>query len=215
MSPRLTKNFWRGPPRNSRGWSWNSSWIAAAIKNPHVAEYHKDAARVRAAGLAAAKSHMQSAVPGGHHHAPGARPASTPLLEPQPVLNAILETQSGRFGRRLLLWQADRTELAAFGGELDMAVQMPGWTNVWTMPIQNRVDMLSTGVNTPIGIRVLGRNVDDVMRGSEEVARVVKPLRGAVDVVADPDRAASPTSRSGSIGRGRPHSASASARSTT
>ena len=68
------------------------------------------------------------------------------------------------------------------------AVQMPGWTNVWTMPIQNRVDMLATGVNTPIGIRVLGRNLDDVVRGSEEVARVVKPLRGAVDVVADPIR---------------------------
>ncbi len=160
----------------------------ATIKTPQVAAYHKEAARVRASGLAAAKSHMQSASPGGHHHASGTRTASTPLLEPQPVLNAILETQSQRFGQRLLLWQADRTELAAFGGELDMAVQMPGWTNVWTMPIQNRVDMLSTGVNTPIGIRVLGRNVDDVVRGSEEVARVVKPLRGAVDVVADPTR---------------------------
>ncbi len=68
-----------------------------------------------------------------------------------------------------MLWKVDRDELAAFGGELDSAVQMPGWTNVWTMPIQNRVDMLSTGVNTPIGIRVLGRNLDDVIRGSEEV----------------------------------------------
>jgi Cu(I)/Ag(I) efflux system membrane protein CusA/SilA len=56
------------------------------------------------------------------------------------------------------------------------------------MPIQNRVDMLATGVNTPIGIRVLGRNLDDVVRGSEEVARVVKTLAGAVDVVADPIR---------------------------
>ncbi len=48
--------------------------------------------------------------------------------------------------------------------------------------------MLATGVNTPIGIRVLGRNLDDVIRGSEEVARLVKPLRGAADVVADPIR---------------------------
>src|SRR5204863_459459 len=79
-------------------------------------------------------------------------------------------------------------ELTRFGGELDAAVQMPGWTNVWTMPIQNRVDMLATGVNTPIGIRVLGRNLDDVVRGSDEVARVVKGLPGAVDVVADPIR---------------------------
>ena len=95
---------------------------------------------------------------------------------------------SRSFSRRLLLWKVERDELAAFGGELDLAVQMPGWTNVWTMPIQNRVDMLATGVNTPIGIRVLGRNLDDVVKGSEEVARVVKPLAGAVDVVADPIR---------------------------
>jgi Cu(I)/Ag(I) efflux system membrane protein CusA/SilA len=65
---------------------------------------------------------------------------------------------------------------------------MPGWTNVWTMPIQNRVDMLSTGVNTAIGARVVGRSLDDVVRGSEEVARVVKGIAGAVDVVADPIR---------------------------
>jgi Cu(I)/Ag(I) efflux system membrane protein CusA/SilA len=65
---------------------------------------------------------------------------------------------------------------------------MPGWTNVWTMPIQNRVDMLSTGVNTPIGIRVLGRSLEDVVKGAEEVARVVKGVPGAVDVLADPIR---------------------------
>jgi Cu(I)/Ag(I) efflux system membrane protein CusA/SilA len=56
------------------------------------------------------------------------------------------------------------------------------------MPIQNRVDMLATGVNTTIGIRVLGRTMDDVVRASEEIAGVVKRLKGAVDVVADPIR---------------------------
>ena len=56
------------------------------------------------------------------------------------------------------------------------------------MPIQNRVDMLATGVNTPIGIRLLGRNLDDVVRGADEVARVVKGVPGAVDVLADPIR---------------------------
>jgi Cu(I)/Ag(I) efflux system membrane protein CusA/SilA len=110
------------------------------------------------------------------------------LVEPVPALESLQEELAGRFGRRLLLWKVERDEMAAFGGELDTAVQMPGWTNVWTMPIQNRVDMLATGVNTPIGIRVLGRNLDDVIGGSEEVARVVKPLAGAVDVVADPIR---------------------------
>ena len=67
------------------------------------------------------------------------------------------------FARKLLLWPRDRVELAGFGGEMDRAVQMPGWTNVWTMPIQNRVDMLATGVNTSVGVRVTGRSLDDVV----------------------------------------------------
>jgi Cu(I)/Ag(I) efflux system membrane protein CusA/SilA len=157
----------------------------ATIIDPGVASHRAAAAALRAAAVAAA-TRQRPAASGPHHHA--TRSASTPLLEPQPALDAIQDELSRRLSRWLLLWQAARDELAGFGGELDGAVQMPGWTNVWTMPIQNRVDMLATGVNTPIGIRVLGRNLDDVVRGSEEVARVVKGLPGAVDVVADPIR---------------------------
>jgi Cu(I)/Ag(I) efflux system membrane protein CusA/SilA len=160
----------------------------ATIIDRAVAAHRQASARLRVAGVAAATRHLRTPAAAGHHHGSGAPPASRPLLEPQPALDAIQESLARSFGRRLLLWKLDRDELAAFGGELDQAVQMPGWTNVWTMPIQNRVDMLATGVNTPIGIRVLGRNLEDVIRGSEEVARVVKPLPGAVDVVADPIR---------------------------
>ena len=159
----------------------------ATIIDPSVAAFREAFAKVRAAGVATAtRPHRPTLA--GHHHGAAARPAASPLIEPQPTLDAIQAELSRSFRRRLLLWKVERDELAAFGGELDAAVQMPGWTNVWTMPIQNRVDMLATGVNTPIGIRVLGRNLDDVVRGSEEVARVVKPLAGAVDVVADPIR---------------------------
>ena len=56
------------------------------------------------------------------------------------------------------------------------------------MPIQNRVDMLATGVNTTVGVRVLGRRLDDVVGASEEIAAVLKTLPGAADVVADPVR---------------------------
>ncbi|HZW32918.1 MAG TPA: efflux RND transporter permease subunit [Isosphaeraceae bacterium] len=158
----------------------------ARILDPAVAAHRAAAARLRAAAVDAATHPRVSPSPGHHHHA--ARSASTPLLEPQPALEAIQDELARRFGRWLLLWQAGRDELTRFGGEMDAAVSMPGWTNVWTMPIQNRVDMLATGVNTPIGIRVLGRSLEDVVRGSEEVARVVKGLPGAVDVVADPIR---------------------------
>ena len=87
------------------------------------------------------------------------------------------------------LHQKTRAELTGFGGELDRAVAMPGWTNVWTMPIQNRVDMLSTGVNTTLGVRVLGRELDDVVKASESIAAALRHrLPGAADVVADPVR---------------------------
>ncbi len=161
----------------------------ATIIDPAVASHHAASVRLRAESVetaVAAMTRPPSAIGGHHHHSGGS--SSTPRLEPQPVLDAIQDELSRQFSRWLLLWQVAREELAGFGGELDSAVQMPGWTNIWTMPIQNRVDMLTTGVNTPIGIRVLGRSLDDVVRGSEEVARVLKGVRGAVDVVADPLR---------------------------
>lgn len=54
---------------------------------------------------------------------------------------------------------------------------MPGWTNVWTTPIQNRVDMLATGVNTTVGVRVLGRQ-QDVVKASEDIAAVLRSCPG-------------------------------------
>ena len=157
------------------------------IIDPTVAAFRVAYSKVRSEALqAATQPHRAGAA--GHHHGTAAKSASSPFFEPQPTLDAIQDELARGFGQRVLLWKVNRDELTAFGGELDTAVQMPGWTNVWTMPIQNRVDMLATGVNTPIGIRVLGRNLDDVIRGSQEVARVVRPLAGAVDVVADPIR---------------------------
>jgi Cu(I)/Ag(I) efflux system membrane protein CusA/SilA len=120
-----------------------------------------------------------------HHH--GRRPP-LPFLEPVPELDAVQAELTRRFADRLLLWPRDRAGLAGFGGELDRAMQMPGWANVWTMPIQNRVDMLATGVNTTVGVRVLGRRLEDVVRASEEIAAVLKAVPGAADVIADPVR---------------------------
>ncbi len=122
---------------------------------------------------------------GGSHHHGG---QGLPWLDPVPVVDSLQAELSRRFAQGLLLWPRDRAELAGFGGELDRAMQMPGWTNVWTMPIQNRVDMLSTGVNTTVGVRVLGRRLDDVVRASEDIAALLKTLPGAVDVFADPVR---------------------------
>ena len=125
------------------------------------------------------------APPRSHHHG---GPPVLPNLEPVPELDAVQDAQAKTFAPNLLLWPKDRADLVGFGGELDRSLQMPGWTNVWTMPIQNRVDMLATGVNTDVGVRVVGRNLDDVVRASNDIAAVLKDVRGAVQVVADPVR---------------------------
>jgi copper/silver efflux system protein len=153
---------------------------------PQATAYLNRLKRLRSRSLALASRAQTASGTGQHHH--GSIPGADLILEPLPELDSLHQTLTDSFGKRLLLWKAERDELAGFGGELDRAVQMPGWTNVWTMPIQNRVDMLATGVNTAIGIRVLGHDLDDVVRASEEIAVVIKRQRGAVDVVADPIR---------------------------
>lgn len=122
---------------------------------------------------------------GNSHHGGG---AVLPDPDPVPEIDFVQDDAGRILSDGLLLWRKERSDLTGFGGELDKAVQMPGWTNVWTMPIQNRVDMLATGVNTDIGVRVLGANLKDVVKASRDVAALLKTLPGAADVVADPIR---------------------------
>jgi len=151
-------------------------------REPGLAAYIAELKRLRSTR---AGSHHPS---GGSGHAMS-RTAEMPAgLAPQPALDALHEELATQFSRGLVLWRKQREELVGFGGELDRAVPMPGWTNVWTMPIQNRVDMLATGVNTTVGIRVLGRDLGQVAAVSGKIAEVIKTIPGAVDVVADPVR---------------------------
>ncbi len=122
-----------------------------------------------------------------HHHRMG-RTTETPNLPPIPRVESIQQGLSTEFARGLVLWRRERSELVGAGSELDRAVQMPGWSNIWTMPIQNRVDMLASGVNTAVGVRVLGGNLDDVVAATEVIAEALRRVPGAVDVVADPIR---------------------------
>jgi len=67
-------------------------------------------------------------------------------------------------------------------GEMDAALQMPGVTNIWTEPIRNRIDMLSTGIRTQIGIKIFGSDLKMLEQKSKEVATVVQNINGAADV---------------------------------
>jgi Cu(I)/Ag(I) efflux system membrane protein CusA/SilA len=69
--------------------------------------------------------------------------------------------------------------------ELDQAIQFPGLTNAWTMPIKTRIDMLSTGIKTPVGIKIMGTDLRVLSELGQEIASVIKTVKGTKSVFAD------------------------------
>ncbi len=69
--------------------------------------------------------------------------------------------------------------------ELDQALQFPGVSNAWTMPIKARIDMLSTGIRTPIGIKVFGKDLNEMERLAKEIEAVVKTVPGTSSAFAE------------------------------
>jgi Cu(I)/Ag(I) efflux system membrane protein CusA/SilA len=68
---------------------------------------------------------------------------------------------------------------------LDEKLQIPGVTNIWTQPIRNRIDMLSTGIRTQVGIKVFGPDLGVIEAKSEEIKEVAAQVPGAVDLYAE------------------------------
>jgi len=68
---------------------------------------------------------------------------------------------------------------------MNAAIQYPGVTNAWTMPIKTRIDMLSTGIKTPVGIKISGADLTILERIGEEVEAVVRRVPGTLSVYAE------------------------------
>jgi Cu(I)/Ag(I) efflux system membrane protein CusA/SilA len=106
-------------------------------------------------------------------------------------LEAIRDRRVGPFASSVLLWVKTLDEVRS---EMDAELQVPGWGNTWTRPIQNRVDMMATGVRTAVGVKIFGQGptmeetLKQLERISQAVAGVLKPIRGARDIIADPIR---------------------------
>ena len=85
-----------------------------------------------------------------------------------------------------LIWPEDRhittEELVE---ELDLAVRFPGLTNAWTMPIKTRIDMLSTGIKTPVGIKVMGPDLQVLSRLGERIEAVIKGVPGTLSAFSE------------------------------
>ena len=69
--------------------------------------------------------------------------------------------------------------------ELDARVNVPGLVNAWLMPIEARIDMLATGVKTPVGIRVIGADLNNVEAISQQIESLAKSIEGTASAIAE------------------------------
>ncbi|MDE2772695.1 MAG: CusA/CzcA family heavy metal efflux RND transporter [Gemmatimonadota bacterium] len=99
-------------------------------------------------------------------------PAPLSMLETTIALRPREEWREGMTPERLI-------------EELDAALQIPGLTNAWTMPIRSRIDMLSTGIRTPVGIKIGGPDLTELERLGREIEDVLRELPGTASVYAD------------------------------
>lgn len=69
--------------------------------------------------------------------------------------------------------------------ELDQAVKVPGLSNIWVPPIRNRIDMLATGIKSPVGVKVSGPDLAEIDRLASQVEQVVKDIPGVTSALAE------------------------------
>lgn len=99
-------------------------------------------------------------------------PAPLSMIETTIQLKPIEEWRPGMTPERLVR-------------EMHAAVQVPGLTNAWTMPIKTRLDMLSTGIKTPLGIKVAGPDLNVLEQIGQEIERVIRRLPGTLSAYAE------------------------------
>jgi len=78
-------------------------------------------------------------------------------------------------------WRAGMTP-ERLRGEMDAALRLPGVANIWTMPIVNRIDMLTTGIRAEVGVKIFGSDLSTLEQLASEVARVLRDVPGATNV---------------------------------
>jgi Cu(I)/Ag(I) efflux system membrane protein CusA/SilA len=95
---------------------------------------------------------------------------------PQPVRHALAR-----------VWPDHKsTEELIYGpGGFNDALQFPGVANAWTMPIKARIDMLTTGVRTPVGVKIFGSDLAEIQRVGQQIEMALKQVRGTTSVFAE------------------------------
>jgi len=81
-------------------------------------------------------------------------------------------------------WRAGMTK-KMLTDELNRLIQFPGVTNAWVMPIKTRIDMLATGIKTPIGIKIAGEDLNEIEQIGKQIERILKDVKGTASVYAE------------------------------
>ena len=81
-------------------------------------------------------------------------------------------------------WRSGMT-VDALVAEMDRALQFPGVANAWTMPIKARIDMLATGIRTPVGVKLLGRDYGELEKVAREVEAAIREVPGTTSAFAE------------------------------
>ena len=141
---------------------------------PEVASVHGKAGRAETSTDPAPFSMMETVVALKPESEWRAKPRFYSSWAPEWLKDAVFR----RVWRDRITWE----ELVA---EMDAALRIPGTTNAWTMPIKARIDMLTTGVRTPVGIKVFGSDLKEIERLGAEIEGVVRQVRGTRSVFAE------------------------------
>jgi len=121
--------------------------------------------------------------------APFSMTETTIVLKPRDQWRRVGRWYTGRvpeFLQPLLrpVWP-DRISFENLVDQMDEAVRMPGVSNAWTMPIKGRIDMLTTGVRTPVGIKVMGADLAKIEQVGRRIEDILRPVRGTRSVFAE------------------------------
>ena len=112
------------------------------------------------------------------------KPGDAKALKPFDDIRGELTTA---FRGEVFLWQRQAGPKGDLvDDEMGRVLQVPGWSNIFTQPIINRIEMLSTGVRTDIGVKVFGPDLATVDRVCKEVEAALRPVSGAREVIAAP-----------------------------
>lgn len=100
---------------------------------------------------------------------------------------ALRDELNGPFSDRIFFWTRQTGPKGDLvDDEMGRVLQVPGWSNIFTQPIINRIEMLSTGVRTDIGVKVFGDKLESIDLVCKQIEAVLKPINGARDAIAAP-----------------------------